>query len=192
MLLTFIELILLVAGAWALIRGKIPSFVIGGADYVVEGPGARFLGLLLTTPFLLSVLTVILLVLAFGEEAALASFWVEIPVLILVAVATLVGARLIRKPLAPEAIDLELVIERKATGSLIYSILGLLGFVGIVLGPLAFYRAGQALELIEAHGIGQKHRNNARTARKIAAVETAIWVLVLLGILISALPGILM
>ena len=91
------------------------------------------------------------------------------------------------KPLEPESIDMERVIERKVTGSLIYAILGLLGFAGFILGPLAYFRAGQALELIEAHGIGQKHRNNARFARKIAAVAIVIWGLVLLGILIIAL-----
>jgi len=83
--------------------------------------------------------------------------------------------------------DLERMIERKATGSLIYAILGLLGFVGVVLGPLAYIRAGQALELIETHGIGQKHQNNAKSARKIAVVVSSIWGMVLLGFLIIGL-----
>ncbi len=186
-MLTIIELILLAGGVYAIVRGRIPSFVIGGADYVVEGLGARFLGLLLTVPFLLSVITKILFGAAFGVEATAGSLFVEIPVLFIVSIIVLVGARLIRKPLEPESVDLELVIERKVTGSLIYALLGLIGFAGFVLGPLAYFRAGQALELIEAHGIGQKHQNNARFARRIAAVATVIWGLVLLGILIIAL-----
>ena len=83
--------------------------------------------------------------------------------------------------------DLERVIERKATGSLVYSILGLLGFVGIVLGPLAYIRAGQALDLIETHGIGQTHKSDAKAARIIAVVSIGIWGLALLGILIIGL-----
>jgi len=83
--------------------------------------------------------------------------------------------------------DLERVIGRKATGSLIYAILGLLGFVGIVLGPLAYIRAGQALKLIETHGIGQKHQSDAKAARIIAVVAIGIWGLVFLGILIIGL-----
>lgn len=88
--------------------------------------------------------------------------------------------------MVPET-DLEQMIKRKATGSLIYAILGLFGLVGFVLGPLAYIRAGQALELIENHGIGQKHQNNAKSARKIAVVVSVIWGLALLGVLIIGL-----
>jgi hypothetical protein len=94
--------------------------------------------------------------------------------------------------LESKSIDFERVIRRKATGSLIYAILGLLGFAGIILGPLAYIRASQALELIEAHGVGQKHRNDARLARKIAAVASVFWGVVFLGILILALQTFLL
>ena len=87
--------------------------------------------------------------------------------------------------------DLERVINRKATGSLIYAILGLLGAVGIVLGPLAYIRSGQAINLIETHGIGQKHLKDAKAARVIALVTSSIWGLVLLGIIIVGILQIL-
>jgi len=188
MLIT-IEGILLIAGVWAIIRGRIPSLVIGGTEYTAEGSGARSIGLLLVLPLPLSLLSMAILVRVFGKDAAGFSIPVEISILVLVAIATFVAVRLIGKPRALEAIELERVISRKANGSLIYAITGLLGFVGIVLGPLAFCRAGLAIELIEAHGIGQEHQKNAKLARTIAIVAITIWVLALLGFLLFALPG---
>jgi hypothetical protein len=198
-MLCIIELILLAAGLWAMIRGRIPSFLIGGPEYVLEGSGARILGLLLVLPFPLSVLVVVLLGLVFDMEASRFSLTVEILNLVLVAIIVFVGARLIRKPRSIEggiaddpAAELERVIARKSTGSFIYAILGLLGFAGIVLGPLAYYRAGQALRLMETHGIGHQFRSKARDARILAAMASAIWGLALLGILTLIIPGFFM
>lgn len=46
-----IDILLLVFGGWAIITGKIPSWVIGGGKYKIEGKEIRFLGVFLVLLF---------------------------------------------------------------------------------------------------------------------------------------------
>jgi hypothetical protein len=64
-------------------------------------------------------------------------------------------------------------IKRKAVGSLLYAILGF-GLAGLILWPLAYMRAGQALEMIDAYHVGENYRSSANSARKIIKVASLI------------------
>ena len=44
-------LILSIIGVFAIATGKLPSWIIGGGKYVIEGSTVRLLGLLFLTPF---------------------------------------------------------------------------------------------------------------------------------------------
>ena len=71
--------------------------------------------------------------------------------------------------------DIESIIRKKVPGSTIYVFLGLLGFVGILLCPLAFFRCSQALRMIDKHGVGESYRKLANQVRVGAAVLFFIW-----------------
>jgi hypothetical protein len=71
---------------------------------------------------------------------------------------------------------------------LIYALLGL-GFAGMILYPLAFTRAGQALRLIEEHKVGERYRNTAKLARILAAVILLLWLGVIALIVLVSFVG---
>lgn len=85
--------------------------------------------------------------------------------------------------------ELETLIERKTTGSLIYVLLGLLGPVGLPLGALAFYRGRQAVSMIDERHVGEQYRGRARAAWILGGIEFGFWLLVLLGVLLLAALG---
>ena len=65
-----IEIGLAVGGLLALVTGKVPSFVVGGGKYRVEGMAARLFGILLMSPIPLIFAASIWLVFFMGEEGA--------------------------------------------------------------------------------------------------------------------------
>jgi len=65
-------------------------------------------------------------------------------------------------------------IKKKAEWSLIYAILGF-GLVGLIVWPLAYIRAGQALQMIDEHHVGENYRSFAKLARIIILVATLIF-----------------
>lgn len=71
--------------------------------------------------------------------------------------------------------DVESIIRKKVQGSTIYLFLGLLGFAGLFLCPLAFLRCGQALRMIDEHGVGEDFRKQARQIRVASAVLFVFW-----------------
>lgn len=71
--------------------------------------------------------------------------------------------------------NIEPVIRKKVQGSTIYVFLGLLGFAGILLCPLAFLRCSQALRMIDEHGVGESYRRLARQIRVASAVLFIFW-----------------
>ena len=64
-------------------------------------------------------------------------------------------------------------IKRKAEGSLIYAILGF-GLIGLIVWPLSYKRAGQALQMIDEYHVGEKYRSSANSARLIIKVASLI------------------
>jgi len=191
-MLLVIEILLLIAGIIALATGKLPSFLLGGAKYRYEGRGVRWLGLILVLPLPLAFVSGVLLALLFGDQATGYTFVVELLIVLAVIIAVLIVSRYVRQPVAPLTSDgqpnVEPIIAKKAQGSLIYALLGILGFSAIVVCPLAFIRANQALRLIDEHQVGEQYRGTAKAARIIAPVIFLFYagIAVLLLILITS------
>jgi hypothetical protein len=174
-----IEILMLIAGVWAIATGKIPSILFGGAKYKLEGRGVRLLGLILVLPIPLSFITVIILAFIVGDQATEYSGLIEVIIVLVCGIAAVVVSRYIRQMAIPstsgddvpeDQAKIEATIARKAQGSLIYALLGILGFTAIVVCPLAFIRANQAIQLIDKYNIGEQYRRTANTARIIAPI----------------------
>jgi hypothetical protein len=138
------------------------------------------------------------LALFFGEEARGYAVLLELAVVLGVLTAALIVARFIRKPATAtdasdtttgESLNVEAVIAKKAQGSLIYALLGILGFTALVVCPLAFIRAGQALRLIDEHKVGERYRGTANTARVVAVVVFLAYAAVAAVLLLTIIGG---
>jgi len=192
------EILMLIAGICAIIEGKIPSFLLGGARYKLEGRGVRWLGLILVIPLPVAYAVGVVLPFLFGAESAPYAVGIELMMVLVCATAAVVVSRYIRRPVMPAGADgdnaqdlanIQAVIAKKAQGSLIYALLGILGFTAILVCPLAFIRANQALRLIDKHHVGEEHRGKANAARVLApivflfytALVAILVVLVILG-----------
>lgn len=176
-MILILEIIFLIAGLWAIATGKLPAFLFGGGHYTAEGTAVRLLGILLILPLPLAFMAGIVLGLLFGEDAPGYAVVTEIVIVIGVAIAASIAFRFVRRPVtttdsggqvADDAAKVETRIAKKAQGALIYSLLGILGFTAIVVCPLAFVYASQALRLIDEHKLGERYRNQANLARIIA------------------------
>lgn len=175
-MLLIVELVMLIAGIWAIVAGKLPSFLFGGPKYRFEGRGVRWLGLILLLPLPMAFVGGVVLALLFGDQSSDYALLLELVIVLAAAIAVLIVSRFVRQPATTpsggEAADdlskVEARIARKAQGSLIYALLGILGFSAILVCPLAFMRANQALRLIDEHHVGEQYRRTAHAARIIA------------------------
>lgn len=190
-----IEIIMLFAGIWALVTAKIPSWVLGGPRYKLEGGGARLLGLILVLPLPLAFVGGFVLALFLGEEGAAYATLLELLLVAGAAIAAVIVSRFVRQPATMDttasegSADIEAIIGKKAQGSLIYALLGILGFSAILVCPLAYVRAGQALRLMDAHHVGEQHRGTAKAARILAAIIFLFYAAVAVGIIALAFSG---
>lgn len=177
-MLLIIEILMLVAGIMAISTGKIPPLLFGGPKYQFDERGVRLLGAILILPLPLAFMSGVFLALVIGEQASSYALILELVILLAAGVAAIILSRFIRKPVdstadeggAKEPAEIESLIGNKAQGSLIYALLGLLGFTAIVVCPLAFFRARQALDLIDRHQVGERYRSTANAACILAAV----------------------
>lgn len=183
-----IEIAMLIGGIWAVVAGKVPSFLVGGGKYQVEGVVARFFGVLLILPLPVAFLGGVVLTLLFGEDGTGYAAMLEMVTVLGIAVLAVVLVRVVGKRIEP-ASDIEAVISKKAQGALMYAIFSATGFAAVICCPLAFVYASQALRLIDEHGIGEQHRRKAQAARVVAAVATLLWVVSLGCIVSMALMG---
>lgn len=184
-MLLIVEIIFIVTGIWAIATAKLPAFLFGGGQYKAEGAGVRGVGLLLLTPLPLTFILTIILYVIFGERATTYGAILEFFIVIGVAAGAAIAFRRIRQPIGvlnnngqwvvDEKTQIEALIAKKAQGALIYSLLGILGFTALIVCPLAFIYATQALRLIEKHKLGEVHRRTAYAARAIASVIFIIY-----------------
>jgi hypothetical protein len=184
MICRLIEIFMLLVGIYALIVGSVPSFLLGGTQYELKGKYARLLGLLLVIPLPVAPALAVSMLLLFGESVIDYLPWVEIALLVICGVAAVIIGNSVRQPATPpsdekkavtdslaapdDLIKIEATIAKKAQGSMIYALLGILGFSAIVVCPLAFIRANQALRLIDEYHVGEQHRGAANGARILA------------------------
>ena len=196
-MLIVIEMVMLLAGVWALVTAKIPSWVLGGKKYEVEGRGARLAGLFLILPLPMAFTGGIVLGLLAGNDANLYAAALEWLLVLGAGMAAVIVSRITRRPAPVESSDgtgnlrpvddIEPVIARKANGALIYALLGLLGFSAILVCPLAFFRANQALGLIDKHQVGGQYRSVAGAARILAPAILGFYVAAAAAILVLGL-----
>lgn len=191
-----IEILFFIFGIWILISGKVPSILVGGNRYVIEGSGARWIGLILLLPLPVGFLTGYALQSALGESGDF--YWLVLDVFIffLTAAWFLGVARRIRVPrtvpdgsnVFPEDQNVR-EIAYKTNGSLIYAILGIVGPVALVTGPLVFVRTGQALHLIDEHQVGENYKIRVTIARIVALLFFLLWLVLFSFLIFTALQG---
>ena len=73
-----------------------------------------------------------------------------------------------RVAVAPTPFGIEAEIAGKTRGQMMHVMLSLLGPVAFVLAPMVYFRATQALQLIEEHEVGEEYRGQARALRSLA------------------------
>jgi hypothetical protein len=94
-----ISVLFTLGGLWAVISGKLPTWLYGGKEYRVDGAGARLLGLVLIAPLFLAItLGVTLTLVGMGEQQAdNISFLVELVSVGLAALVVIIVSRRIRR-----------------------------------------------------------------------------------------------
>lgn len=174
-MLLILEIGMMIGGLWALIKGEVPSFLVGGGKYKVEGKIARIIGILLFLPLPISFAGAIILVLMFGIDGEGYAVIFEISTVIIISIIALILVRSggQKKEYANEV---EEIIAKKTQGSMMYAILSATGFAAIICCPLAIIYASQALKLINEHGLGEEYRKKAITSKGIAIVATVLWI----------------
>lgn len=185
-MLLILEIAMLIGGIYALVTAKVPGFLVGGGKVQIEGLPARLLGVLLILPLPTAFVGGVLLALLVGEEAYNYAALLEIGVVFGIALLVVIISRLLGTRLEPES-EIEAMITKKAQGALMYAILSATGLAALVCCPLAIIYANQAIKLIDEHGIGEEHRNKAKTARVIAIVPLALGGAAVVCIVSSAL-----
>jgi hypothetical protein len=100
MCLLIIEILMAVAGAWALISGRLPSrlfkILFGKGEYTAEPRQARLIGLLLVSPIPLSFVGSIILGILFAADGVAYAAILEFFILIAVCVVAVVVARKVK------------------------------------------------------------------------------------------------
>jgi hypothetical protein len=175
-MLLILEIAMFVGGIYAIFSAKVPSFLVGGGNYQVEGTTARLFGVLLILPMPIAFIGGIILALLFGKDATSYAVILEVAIVLGVAIIATVFARVAGKRVEPVN-DVEAIIARKSQGALMYAIFSVTGFAALICCPLAIVYANQALKLIDENHIGEQHRNKAQIARVLAIVFAALWVI---------------
>ncbi len=89
------DILMLIAGIWFMISGRMPSWVIGGGKYRIEGNGVRIIGLLFTLPVALTFFATWIL-----GISGFSIFLLEAILLIVVVIVSVIVARRIRVPIS--------------------------------------------------------------------------------------------
>jgi hypothetical protein len=173
-MLLILEIVMLPGGIWAIISGKVPTFLVGGGKYHAEGLVARLIGVLFVLPLPIVFVGAFALGFLFGEGSKEYAILFEIVVVagtaLLAAILIRVGGRRVEY-----ASDVEATIAKKARGAFMYAVFSVTGVGAVICCPLAFMYATQALRLIDEHGVGEQHRRRANFARIVAGVFALLW-----------------
>ena len=100
MCLLIVEILMLIAGLWALITGKLPEtlfkVLFGKGKYYIDSKNARLLGILLALPIPLVFISGLVLSMFFGGDSVLYAALLEIVIVIVVSIISMVIARRIK------------------------------------------------------------------------------------------------
>jgi len=168
---------MLIAGIWAIISGKVPSFLFGGGKYTIESLYARLFGVLLILPLPIMFLGSIVLFVLFGEDAVEYSFLLELGTIMGIGILAMILIRVIGKPVEvyDEIDETNALIAKKSQWAMVYALLGVTGIGSIIFCLLAFFYANQAIRLINENQVGEYYRKRAETARVIAGIFVLLW-----------------
>lgn len=100
-----LQVLMLLIGLYALIRGDIPTWFLGGKGYEIKGWPARGLGLLMMSTVPLAVLLTAFLAFFEIPNYEDVGYVTELIIVILVAVAVVVLGRRLRQPVAKEEME---------------------------------------------------------------------------------------
>lgn len=151
-----VEILLLIAGFWALITGEIPTklfrVLFGKGDYNATARQARLFGLLLASPIPLTFLGTIIIGILYGSEETELLNGLEMIILIAVCIVAVLIVRSFKSQPADEVIGTkqqeELKTKRPNIRTRIIRILAIL-VGGFVLIPLIFYLVAWGLSYQE-------------------------------------------
>lgn len=174
-MLLIIEIAMFIGGIYTVIYEKLPSLLLGGGKYSVDGLIVRLIGILMLVPFPVAILSDAMIKQFFGGTGAGYDLILEILVILSVAILSTVLIRVLGQKIEPVN-EIEEIISRKTVGALLYSVLSATGFAALVCCPLAFVYSNQALKLIDQNGVGQQYRRKANIARAFAGTVTLLWV----------------
>jgi chromate transport protein ChrA len=102
-----LQVLMLLIGLYALIRGDIPTWFLGGKGYEIKGWPARGLGLLMMSTVPLAILVMAFLAFFDVPNFENVGYIIELIIVILVAIATVVLSRRLRQPVEEEDIATE-------------------------------------------------------------------------------------
>ncbi len=183
-----IEIAMLAGGLYSIITAKVPSFLIGGSKYRVEGQTARLFGVLLILPLPVAILGALILTLLFGEKGRGYSIILELVTVFVIAILASVLIRVLGKK-TEYVKDVEATISKKSQGALVFAIFSIPGFATLICGPLAILYANQALKLINENQVGEQYRSKAKTARILALVFLAITLVAIIIVTIAIIAN---
>ena len=184
-----IEMVFLIAGIYAIFSAKVPSFLVGGGKYHLEGAVARLFGAILIVPLPVAFLSGIVLTFLFGDDGTLYAMLLEFLTLLGCGVFATILARVAGERVEP-ATPIEATIAKKAQGAMMYAIFSMTGFAALIGCPLAILYANQALKLMVENKVGEQHRGKAEVARVLAIIGTALWAAAIIGALALGLLAI--
>ncbi len=90
--------------------------------------------------------------------------------------------------MAAATASIEATINQKAHNAFVYSLVGILGLPTIVVCPLAFVYANQALSLIRRYRVGEQYLETAKNARLLAAVLFLFYIALAAWLVVLYLP----
>jgi len=102
-----LQILMLILGLYAVIKGDIPSWFVGGKGYEIKGWPARGLGLLMMSTVPLAILTTAFLVFFDAPNYEDVGYCTELIIVLVVAVAVVVLSRRLRRPVEEQEMEVE-------------------------------------------------------------------------------------
>lgn len=96
-MLFILEISMFIGGIYALIAAKVPSFLVGGGKYPIEGKNARWVGVLLMLPLPIVFLVGLFVGMLFGEQGTPYVGIFELVIVIGTAILAMILTRIIGK-----------------------------------------------------------------------------------------------
>lgn len=96
-----LEILMTLAGAYALISGRIPEWIVG-KGYRIQGWPARGLGLLMMSSIPLSIFAMAILIFMEVPNAEDLGFLIEVSIVLIIALTAAINIRRIREPIQLE------------------------------------------------------------------------------------------